>query len=61
MLVRVVAVLWKRSYKHNSSMPVQCPVGSLFILQCQREATSEICLKYLHAYIVTIVYLYTGY
>ena len=36
---------------------MECPVWNLFVLQCQREATGEICLKYLQSYILAIGYL----
>ena len=32
-------------YKCSLSLLVECPVGSLFVLQCQREDTGEICLN----------------
>ena len=52
--VRVVAVVRKRRYNYKYTLLVECPVGSVFVLQCQRVAIGEICL---YAYILDVVCL----
>ena len=56
--VRMLAVVRKKTCKYSSSLLVEHPVGSHFVLQCQREATGEICVPVcksrLHAYLLSI-------
>ena len=42
MLIWSVVVVRKMMYTRGSSLLVECPVGSLFVLQCQRVVTGEV-------------------
>ena len=44
ILIWSVVVVKKMMYTHGSSLLVECPVGSLFVLQYQREVIGEICM-----------------
>lgn len=41
--IRIVAVVKKKTLKWNLFLLTEHPVGSLFVLQCQREDTGDIC------------------